>query len=213
MPISILETEPTIAPYGFCFTAANKKEAAAIVKNKYYELAEWAWRNGLEAIGITHPGRKAPIQIPAKYYEERLQMPQNLLFADTMIPHEFRSYVDRMWESDAAMGIVEVASNRQILLSEQCRVYTPNLEQMKGQARSGYWFAPDLRDFMQRWQRELRDDGSNWIEVSYLCFPLNQPNSRDGWKRFTNRFSLILDRLGRPFHLCEAIAVEDAIAP
>lgn len=213
MKSKLLTTEVKISPHGFVFCPATKQDAIALLDSEFNNLAKIAYTGGFESTTVYYPGCKNPVEIYANQYKEQIEMPQNLHFGSCTVAPEFLPVINTMGESDQAMGLVDAIANRQMLLSEGCRVFTPDLESMVSKRRSEYWFSPDLAEFDRRWRRDLRDDGSNWLEFSYLCFPLNQPTAKDGWKRFTNRFSLIVDRLGNPFHLCQSVASESVAAP
>lgn len=130
-------------------------------------------------------------------------MPQSLLIKDAELPFELQRYVFDMGESNTPQGLVRCHDSKQILLTENNKIVTPNCGALLGATRDRYWNAEDLERFDIEWRRNLRDDGSNWFEFHYAIHDLDQPGVNLQQKH--NRYRLVLDSQGNPYHICESL--------
>jgi hypothetical protein len=211
--IKLLKSDVRISEHGFCFYVANKKEAIALIDSDFNDLAKIAYVGGFEATTINYPKCRKPTKIYATQYQERLVMPQSLNFGQCEIPHELLRYVYEMGESDSSQGLVRLADNRQIVLSEKSRLFTPDFEEVMKKTRADYWYAPDLEEFDREWKQALRPDGTNWITKTYRVFNHADPTDRDGWREFTSRYRLLLDDRGNTYQIGENLNVREILAP
>lgn len=203
MGTNLLTTETRISPHGFCFYVATKKDAIALLDSDFNSLAKIAYTGGFEATTIYYPTCKKPAKVYANQYKEPIEMPQSLMIKDCELPFELQRYVFDMGESNTPQGLVRVSDSKQILLTENNRIVTPNCGTLLGATRDRYWNAEDLGRFDLEWRRNLQDDGSNWFEFHYSIHDLDHPGVNEHQKH--NRYRLVLDALGNPYHICESL--------
>ena len=203
MGINLLTNDVRISPHGFCFYVASKKDAISLVDSEFNELAKIAYTGGFEATTIYFPECRCPAKVYANQYKEEILMPQSLLIKDCELPFELQRYVFDMGESNTPQGLVRVRDSKQILLTENNKIVTPNCGTLLGATRDRYWNEEDLERFDIEWRRSLRDDGSNWFEFHYSIHDLDQPLLSLQQKH--NRYRLVLDLQGNPYHICESL--------
>jgi hypothetical protein len=202
MKSKLLTTEVKIAPYGFVFCAETKQDAIALLDSNFNDLAKIANTGGFEATTVYYPGCRRPVEVYAHQYKEPLIMPQSLLFGNCEIPFELQRYIFEMGESDRASGLIRVSDNRQLILSDGCRLTTPDVDSMVSATRESYWNLEDLAEFDRRWRQELTP-GGGWMTMIYRTHKIDDPTSEK--RLYTNRFRLLLDGMGNPFHLAECL--------
>jgi hypothetical protein len=99
-------------------------------------------------------------------------------------------------ENPGIKGIVKWTNQKQVVLTTD-RVQIgigQSVEECLNYSRSQYWYKPDLEEFLQRCQQELRQDGTNSIEFPYLSF---DPTTRGDWMRCVARYRIVdAGRLG-----------------
>lgn len=203
MQTNLLTTEAMIGQMGFCFHVANRSAAIGLIDVEFNSLAKIAYTGGFEFTQVRYPGCRKPGKVYAHQYKEPIEMPQSLMIKDCELPFELQRYVFDMGESNTPQGLVRVSDSKQILLTENNRIVTPNCGTLLGATRDRYWNAEDLGRFDLEWRRNLRDDGSNWFEFHYSIHDLDQPGVNEHQKH--NRYRLVLDALGNPYHICESL--------
>lgn len=203
MESNLLMAEAKIGQSGFCFHVADKDAAERLIDAEFNSLAKIAYTGGFEFTQIRRPKARYPVKIYAHQYKEEILMPQSLLIKDCELPYELHRYVMAMGEATTPQGLVRIGDNKQILLTENNRIVSPNCDTLLGTSRDRYWDAEDLERFTIEWQRTLRDDGSNWFEYQYWTHDLDQPGVNPTRKH--NRYRLVLDLQGNPYHICESL--------
>ena len=203
MKSNLLQTEVKLSQNGFIFCPATKQDAIALLDSEFNNLAKIAFTGGFEATTVYYSGCKKPVQIFAHQYKEELLMPQSLLIKDCELPFELQRYVMAMGEATTPQGLVRCSDSKQILLTENNRIVSPNCDTLLGATRDRYWDAEDLKRFTIEWKRNLRDDGSNWFEYQYSTHDIDQPGVN--LQRKHNRYRLVLDLRGNPYHICESL--------
>jgi hypothetical protein len=202
MVSNLLTSDVRIAESGFCFFAETKQEAIALIDSEFNNLALIARTGNFESTKIFYPGSRNSIKIYATQYKETL-MPQSIIYDSVEIPQELQRHIFAMGESDTPQGLVRLCDNKQILLTENNRVVTPNCDTLVGASRVQYWDSEDLASFERDWRRSLSDDGSNWFEYHYSVHDLDKPGVNV--QRKHNRYKLVLDARGNPYHICESL--------
>ena len=203
MHSNLLKTEVTIGQSGFCFLAANRNDAIGLIDVEFNSLAKIAYTGGFEFTQVRYPGCRQPGKVYAHQYKEEFLMPQSLMIKDCELPYELQRYVMAMGEATTPQGLVRCSDSKQILLTENNRIVSPNCDTLLGATRDRYWDAEDLKRFTIEWKRNLRDDGSNWFEYQYWTHDLDQPGVN--LQRKHNRYRLVLDLQGNPYHICESL--------
>jgi hypothetical protein len=199
----LLTSDVKISPSGFCFYLSTKKEAIALIDTEFNDLAKIAHTGGFEATTVYYPRCKKPVKVYATHYKEMIEMPQSLMIKDAELPFELQRFVFDMGSSDTPQGLVKVGNSKQILLTENNKIVTPNCGTLLGATRDRYWNAEDLERFDREWRRSLRDDCSNFFEFHYSIHDLDQPGVNLQQKH--NRYRLVLDLRGNPYHICESL--------
>lgn len=89
--------------------------------------------------------------------------------------------------------------------------YTPKT--LLDTCRSGFIW--DLPQFNQQWMQTLRpNDFNSHVDISYLSFdPALGPHLTQQWKRYINRYWLIVTELGHIFQIADTLAAEDCDRP
>ena len=203
MSSKLLMTDVKVAQHGFVFYPATKQDAIALLDSEFNNLAKIAYTGGFEATTIYYPGCRSPVEVYANQYKEELVMPQSLMIKDCELPYELQRYVMAMGEATTPQGLVRCSDSKQILLTENNRIVSPNCDTLLGATRDRYWDAEDLNRFTIEWKRNLRDDGSNWFEYQYSTHDIDQPGVN--LQRKHNRYRLVLDLRGNPYHICESL--------
>jgi len=207
MSSKLLMTDVKVAQHGFVFYPATKQDAIALLDSEFNNLAKIAYTGGFEATTIYYPGCRSPVEVYANQYREELVMPQSLLFGTCEIPYELQRYVFEMGESSKAAGLIRVFDNRQLILSDGCRLTTPDVSSMISATRESYWNLEDLAEFDRRWKQELTP-GGDWLTMTYRTHRIDDPSSDR--RIYTNRFRLLLDATGNPYHLAECLEWKEA---
>lgn len=217
MGLNLLDYPSVITHESIQFLIPDKKEAWLLLEQQFYELASITQNGGFKFTTLRYPNSKNPLKVTARQAKEYLKMPQGLNFGNCEIPYELLRYVYRMGESEASQGLVKISGDdgggRQIILSANSRLFTPDFKEVMKKTRADYWFAPDLHEFDLRWRQELRTDGSNWITQTYRVFNHNDPSDRNGWKEFTSRYCLLVDDNGNAYQIGENLNVREIAAP
>jgi len=206
MKSNLLQTEVKLSQNGFIFCPATKQDAIALLDSEFNNLAKIAFTGGFEATTVYYPGCKKPVQIFAHQYKETLTMPQSLLFGTCEIPYELQRTVLEMGESSSAQGLIRVSDNRQLILSDGCKLTTPDVSSMISATRESYWNLADLAEFDRRWRQELTPSG-DWLTMTYRTHKIGDSSSDR--RVYTNRFRLLLDASGNPYHLAECLEWRD----
>ena len=206
MEINLLTAEAKIGRSGFCFHVPDRAAANDLIRAEFNSLAKIAFTGGFEYSQVRHPKARYPVKIYAHQYKEEILMPQSLMIKDCELPFELQRYVMAMGEATTPQGLVKIGkngNNKQILLTENNRIVSPNCDTLLGATRDRYWDAEDLNRFTIEWKRNLRDDGSNWFEYQYSTHDIDQPGVN--LQRKHNRYRLVLDLRGNPYHICESL--------
>lgn len=203
MEINLLTAEATVGRSGFCYHVPDRGAADRLIESEFNSLAKIAYTGGFEFTQVRHPSARYPVKIYAYQYRKEIPMPQSLLIKDAELPFELQRYVFDMGESNTPQGLVRVRDSKQILLTENNKIVTPNCGTLLGATRDRYWNEEDLERFDIEWRRSLRDDGSNWFEFHYSIHDLDQPLLNLQQKH--NRYRLVLDLQGNPYHICESL--------
>lgn len=203
MGLNLLDYPSLITDESIQFLIPGKREAWTLLEQCFYELATITQNGGFQSTILRFPGGKRPLKVTARQAKEYLKMPQNLNFGNCEIPHELLRYVFGMAESTTPQGLVRCDNSKQIILTENNKIVTPNCGTLLGATRDRYWKSDDLERFETEWRRSLRDDGSNWFEFHYAIHDLDQPGVNLQQKH--NRYRLVLDLQGTPYHICESL--------
>ena len=206
MENNILTTEVKIGSSGFCFHPDSLNNADKLIDSHFNDLAKIAHTGGFEFTQVRYPGRINAVRIYAKQYKETLTMPQSLLFGTCEIPYELQRTVLEMGESSSAQGLIRVSDNRQLILSDGCKLTTPDVSAMVSATRESYWNLEDLAEFDRRWRQELTPSG-DWLTMTYRTHKIGDSSSDR--RVYTNRFRLLLDASGNPYHLAECLEWRD----
>jgi hypothetical protein len=203
MGAKLITSDARIGETGFCFYVADKAEAIALVRSEFNDLAKIAYTGNFLSTKVYYPLCPRPAEIYSTEYQEPTLMPQSILYDNCEIPQELQRHIFAMAESDTPQGLVRLADNKQILLTANNRVVSPNCDSLVGASRVQYWNADDLASFERDWRRSLSDDGSNWFEYNYSTHDLDKPGVNV--QRKHNRYKLVLDARGNPYHICESL--------
>lgn len=153
-----------------------------------------------------------PEASPVVSFQSVQNDPEYLLVAEQRLSVPLVSALVDIQENPGIKGIVKWSNQKQVILTTDCSQISigQELEDCLNYSRNQYWYAPDLEEFLRRCQQELRQDGSNEIDFSYLSF---DPTTGGDWIRAIARYRMIdAGRLGI-YQMCENIEFDTVAAP
>lgn len=122
--------------------------------------------------------------------------PDYLIVAEQRLSAPLVAALVDIQENPGIKGIVKWTTQKQVILTADCAQIGigQSVEECLNYSRSQYWHPPHLEEFLRQCQQELRQDGSNSIEFSYLSF---DPTTGGDWMQATARYRMIdAGRLG-----------------
>lgn len=122
--------------------------------------------------------------------------PDYLLVAEQRLSLPLVSALIEMQENPGIKAIVKWNTQKQVIVTTDCSQIPigESLEECLNYSRSQYWLSSDLDEFLARCKQDLRQDGSNSIEFTYLTY---DPTTGDDWIKITGRYRIIdAGRLG-----------------
>ena len=195
--------------------ANSKAHAKKLLHQVSYILAEWASRLRQDAAIIKYPG--GFYRIPATLNQELKLMTNNLVLPNSpglylgeigiYTVNLLNTLTELITRKDADLGLVRVRDNLQIVLTQGASLSlgTEVGSDCVKLNRSDYWNSEDLAEFNREWKRELREDGTNFIEFTYRALR-NPLVSKTDWGRYTTRYQLISDA-SELYHFAETLEV------
>jgi hypothetical protein len=212
--------------YAFIIEVPNLVSARKLVYQHCYSLALTALKFSKEMVEIRCSGCNS-FQIPAylgldhiyrKDFMNSTDFPGLYLGQEIKIYSAdfLRALLNLFEKKDTNSGLVRLRDNAQLVLTHGSALNL-GLEVVDSYTRlrrDDYWQPQDLQDFNREWMQILREDGSNYIEYSYLALldPINDQDERLEWGRFTSRYRLLKDGT-QLYHQCEALDYAPAPRP
>lgn len=195
--------------FSFIVETKNFLAAKTLVLTEKHWLALTALKFSKEVAIVRFPGCRHPFEIPAYLALENLlnqgDSMNNIEFPGLYLGQEIKIYssnflrtlLNLLENKDNNSGLVRLNDNVQLVLTHGSAISlgVADASPYTNLRREDYWFPADLESFNREWRQQLREDGTNSIEFSYLALddPLNDQQEKLNWVRCTSRYRLLKD--------------------
>lgn len=203
----------------------NAESARSHIRKYEIYLSHWGYQCKAEKITIKSmlgeewaitPANRTdvinPEVSPLNSFRPENDDPDYLAVAEQRLSAPLVKAMVGMQENPGIKGIVKWESQKQVILTKDCtKVGIGNsLEECFNFSRYQYWSLPDLDTFIQRCAQELRSDGSNSMEYTYLTY---DPTTNSDWIKITAKYHMIdAGRMG-VYQFSENLDYSSVLAP
>lgn len=199
-----------------CIYAFNLETVAELTEEESLS----AIRKDLEALGLSQAllfegGNPIPHLIPCNKKDCIMTQLSNKLqeliwiSSDIGISEPIIKVLGEIVTSKYASGLTRISDYRQMIINKNLADNLPcsPQEAVKRDIRN-FAYLPDLADLEQTTTQ--RGGEGQTFEFSYRA-ALDE--EKQNWRRFTNRYRVVVDRFGVPFRVAEVLGLDEATAP
>ena len=194
--------EPYLSHWGF------QCKASEVIVKAVEGNREWRVSAREQPLNLLHDLEASPVTA----FQPISDNPNYLLVAEQRLSAPLVSALIDMQNDPGIKGIVRWDTQKQVVLTTDCTQLPigNQLEDCLNYSRSQYWHLPDFHEFLRRCRQELREDGSNTLEFTYLNF---DPTTGGDWMKATVLYRMIdAGRLGT-YQIGHNLAFESVPAP